>query len=196
MASSSSSGPSCHDLDNTFRIDAGSCRGGFDFSLLFEETILGILPIALILILVPFRLAQLAQKRRKVEGSSLFLFKLVSGLVYPLELIVIQYHVPYPHTIYLTEKTFLSIPDCLGILYWTSNRPDCPLGPSLCRWNESFDSDQCCFGGWGSFPRSAVLHGTHALCQTISHSERLPACQPPFRYRKSQNSLAAFNQQL
>lgn len=87
MASSSSSGPSCHDLDNTLRIDAGSCRGGFDFSLLFEETILGILPIALILILVPFRLAQLAEKRRKVEGSSLFLFKLVSGLVYSQELI-------------------------------------------------------------------------------------------------------------
>lgn len=78
MASSSFSGPSCHDIDNTLRIDAGSCRGGFDFSLLFEETILGILPIALILILVPLRLRQLANKRRKVEGSSLFLFKLVS----------------------------------------------------------------------------------------------------------------------
>ncbi|KAJ5098890.1 hypothetical protein N7532_005891 [Penicillium argentinense] len=76
MASSSASGPSCRDLDNTMRIDAGSCRGGFDFSLLFEETILGILPIALILILVPLRLWQLAQKRRKVEGSSLFVFKL------------------------------------------------------------------------------------------------------------------------
>lgn len=78
MASSSTSGPSCHDLDNTIRIGLGSCRGGFDFSLLFEETILSILPIVLILILVSLRLWQLAQKRRKVEGSSLFLFKLVS----------------------------------------------------------------------------------------------------------------------
>ncbi|CAI7576605.1 unnamed protein product [Penicillium manginii] len=82
MASSNSSGPSCRDLDNTLRIDAGSCRGGFDFSLLFEETILGILPIALILILVPFRLAQLAQKRRKVEGSSLSLFKLTTWVFF------------------------------------------------------------------------------------------------------------------
>jgi hypothetical protein len=102
MASSNSSGPSCRDLDNTLRIDAGSCRGGFDFSLLFEETILGILPIALILILVPFRLAQLAQKRRKVEGSSLSLFKLVSGLFDVRQLVLFQFHIPYPHTTYLT----------------------------------------------------------------------------------------------
>ncbi|KAJ5599382.1 hypothetical protein N7450_000449 [Penicillium hetheringtonii] len=82
MASSSSSGPSCHMLDNTLRIDAGSCRGGFDFSLLFEETILGILPIALILILVPLRLRQLAHKRRKVEGSFLFLSKLTTWIFF------------------------------------------------------------------------------------------------------------------
>lgn len=138
MASSSSPGPSCHDLDNTLRIDAGSCRGGFDFSLLFEETILGILPIALILILVPFRLAQLAQKRRKVEGSSLFLYKLVSGLFCPRNFII--YQVPYPHTIYLTRDISILIADCLGFLCWAPNRPDCPLGPPLCRWYESLHS--------------------------------------------------------
>ncbi|CAI7603846.1 hypothetical protein PCG10_001957 [Penicillium crustosum] len=76
MTSSRSSGPSCHDLDNTLRIDAGSCRGGFDFSLLFEETILQILPILLILILIPVRLWQLSQKRNKVVPSWLVLVKL------------------------------------------------------------------------------------------------------------------------
>ncbi|KAJ6131239.1 hypothetical protein N7523_001699 [Penicillium sp. IBT 18751x] len=65
----SSNGPSCHDLDNTVRVGMGNCRGGFDFSLLFEETILQILPIALILIITPFRVWQLSQKRRKVTGS-------------------------------------------------------------------------------------------------------------------------------
>jgi hypothetical protein len=79
MASSRSTGPSCRDLDNTMRIDAGSCRGGFDFSLLFEETILEILPIVLMLIVVPVRLWHLSQKRSKVVGSWLLHVKLVSG---------------------------------------------------------------------------------------------------------------------
>ena len=78
MTSSSSSGPSCRDLDNTFRIDAGPCRGGFDFSLLFEETILEILPIVLMLIIIPVRLWNLAQKGNKVVRSWLVLVKLVS----------------------------------------------------------------------------------------------------------------------
>ncbi len=78
MAASRSSRPSCHSLDNTMRVDAGSCRGGFDFSLLFEETILSLLPIALVSILVPLRLWQLSQKRRKVVDSWLLPVKLVS----------------------------------------------------------------------------------------------------------------------
>lgn len=80
MASPTSSGPSCRDLDNTVRAGMRSCRGGFDFSLLFEETILEILPISLIVIAVPFRIWQLSQKRRKVVGSWLLLLKLVSIL--------------------------------------------------------------------------------------------------------------------
>lgn len=78
MASSSSSAQSCRDLDNTMHAWAGSCRGGLDFTLLFEETILQILPISLILIVIPLRIFQLVQKRRKVVASWLLLFKLVS----------------------------------------------------------------------------------------------------------------------
>jgi hypothetical protein len=78
MATSSFPRPSCRDLDNTMRVDAGSCRGGFDFSLLFEEIILSLLPIALISILVPLRVWQLSQKRRKVVASWLLPIKLVS----------------------------------------------------------------------------------------------------------------------
>ena len=74
----SSSRPSCRDLDNSLSFDAGSCRGGFDFSLLFEETILEILPIAFILVLAPIQVWQLSQKRRKVVGSWLLPVKLVS----------------------------------------------------------------------------------------------------------------------
>ncbi|KAJ5212490.1 uncharacterized protein N7498_004136 [Penicillium cinerascens] len=74
----SRSGPSCREMDNTVRVGMGNCRGGFDFSLLFEETILGILPISLILITIPFRVWQLSQKRRKVVGSWMLPVKLAA----------------------------------------------------------------------------------------------------------------------
>ncbi|KAJ6102982.1 hypothetical protein N7486_005409 [Penicillium sp. IBT 16267x] len=80
MASSNSSAASCRQIDNTMHVWAGSCRGGFDFTLLFEETILQILPIALILMLVPFRIIQLSHKRRKVIDSWLLLLKLVAWI--------------------------------------------------------------------------------------------------------------------
>ncbi|KAJ5366510.1 hypothetical protein N7541_000451 [Penicillium brevicompactum] len=78
MASTRFTGPSCHDLDNTLRIDAGSCRGGFDFSLLFEESILQILPILLMLIIAPVRLWQLSYTRNKVVSSFLVFIKLAA----------------------------------------------------------------------------------------------------------------------
>lgn len=83
MALSSSLGPLCRDLDNTIRAGMGPCRGGFDFSLLFEETILEILPISIIILVVPFRIWQLSQKRRKVNDSLLLLFKMVSVSILP-----------------------------------------------------------------------------------------------------------------
>ncbi|KAJ5946543.1 hypothetical protein N7454_003382 [Penicillium verhagenii] len=78
MASSNSSAALCRQVDNTMGVWAGSCRGGFDFTLLFEETILQILPIAMILILVPLRMYQLSQERRKVVDSPLLFLKLAA----------------------------------------------------------------------------------------------------------------------
>ncbi|KAF7719382.1 Uncharacterized protein PECH_004876 [Penicillium ucsense] len=75
-------GPSCHELDNTIRVGMGSCRGGFDFSLLFEETILTLLPIAVILILGPLRIWQLSRQQCKVKRSWLIPSKLVTWLIY------------------------------------------------------------------------------------------------------------------
>ncbi|KAI9928790.1 hypothetical protein MW887_002008 [Aspergillus wentii] len=74
------SSPSCLQLDNTFRAYALSCRGGFDFTLLFEETILGILPIGLILAVAPFRISHLWQRQNKVDLSILFWIKTVSWI--------------------------------------------------------------------------------------------------------------------
>ena len=76
--SSGSLSPSqCADKDNSFGPYAGACRGGFDFTLLFEETILFILPLVSFLLIAPFRLSYLARKQVKVVPSLLLYVKLV-----------------------------------------------------------------------------------------------------------------------
>ena len=65
--------------DASFGPGIGSCRGGFDFSLTFEESILGIIPQAAILLLVPLRLATLQRRRDRVaKDSHLGFLKMVS----------------------------------------------------------------------------------------------------------------------
>lgn len=63
--------------DDTFGPYAKSCRGGFDFTLLFEETVLSILPLCLLLMVVPFRVIYLARREIKVNKSLLLPLKLV-----------------------------------------------------------------------------------------------------------------------
>lgn len=50
----------------------------FDFTLLFEETILSIVPSALLLLLIPPRVLHLCKTPRKVNGSYLLTAKIVS----------------------------------------------------------------------------------------------------------------------
>ncbi|KAL3448733.1 P-loop containing nucleoside triphosphate hydrolase protein [Aspergillus insuetus] len=66
----------CQQADNSLRPIPPSCRGGFDFSLLFEEVILGALPLALIVLIIPWRIWHLFQKPRKVVPSTLEYAKL------------------------------------------------------------------------------------------------------------------------
>lgn len=70
---------SCAQIDDTFLPHALYCRGGFDFTLLFEETILTLLPLALFLIVAPFRIWYLFKKEAKVIHSSLLPIKIVSA---------------------------------------------------------------------------------------------------------------------
>ena len=67
----------CKLIDNTFGPSVGRCRGGFDFTLLFEESILSILPLVLLLGIVPLRILYLFKKSVKVDGRFLLLSKLV-----------------------------------------------------------------------------------------------------------------------
>ncbi|KAH2570366.1 hypothetical protein KXV42_008422 [Aspergillus fumigatus] len=71
---------SCQQVDNTLHIPALSCRGGFDFSLLFEELILGILPLGIVLIIAPFRLYHLFWRQAKVVASWLLWAKITAWL--------------------------------------------------------------------------------------------------------------------
>jgi hypothetical protein len=67
-------------LDDSFgpTVKVQSCRDGFDFTLLFEESIFTILPAALLLCAVPLRFWSIYRRPDAVKGSLLRIFKLVS----------------------------------------------------------------------------------------------------------------------
>jgi ATP-binding cassette, subfamily C (CFTR/MRP), member 1 len=63
--------------DNSFGPAVAECERAFDFTLLFEESILSIGPSVLLLLFAPLRILSLSNKRRKVGGKPLQLVKLV-----------------------------------------------------------------------------------------------------------------------
>ncbi|KAK2853332.1 hypothetical protein FQN49_005174 [Arthroderma sp. PD_2] len=73
---------SCPEIDNTFGPWAKQCRGQFDFTLLFEESILTLVPLCIMILLSPFRIAYLFKKKRKVEDSPLIHIKITSLAAY------------------------------------------------------------------------------------------------------------------
>ncbi|PWY65371.1 multidrug resistance protein MDR [Aspergillus sclerotioniger CBS 115572] len=90
--------------DDGFGPQVNHCRGGFDFTLLFEECFLSIAPSALLLLALPFRYKQLWRKRNlKVLQSPLYWAKLVAAQVLgacQLSLLVIWFlpHAPRTQT--------------------------------------------------------------------------------------------------
>ncbi|KAF2634043.1 hypothetical protein P280DRAFT_52852 [Massarina eburnea CBS 473.64] len=66
-------------VDSVFGPYAGEkCRGGFDFTLLFEESILSIIPISILLFITPFRIVYLWRKPTVVSRSLILPIKLIS----------------------------------------------------------------------------------------------------------------------
>lgn len=65
--------------DDSFGPTVGnpSCRGGFDFTLLFEDSIFSIAPSALFLLVAPVRVIQLYKKNDKIRWPSLQAVKMV-----------------------------------------------------------------------------------------------------------------------
>ncbi|GJN68101.1 hypothetical protein PLICBS_002144 [Purpureocillium lilacinum] len=69
--------------DDSFGPWAGAtCRGGFDFTLLFEETILSILPSVLVIVVAPIPIIRLAREPPKVRASALDWFKKISSICF------------------------------------------------------------------------------------------------------------------
>jgi ATP-binding cassette, subfamily C (CFTR/MRP), member 1 len=63
-----------HDFGPFFELPGGRT---FDSTLLFEDTLLSILPCSVFLVMVPIRIAQLWQASRKVTASPLRTVKIV-----------------------------------------------------------------------------------------------------------------------
>ncbi|KAF1972843.1 P-loop containing nucleoside triphosphate hydrolase protein [Bimuria novae-zelandiae CBS 107.79] len=76
--------------DGSFGPGVGSCRGGFDFTLGFEDSILGVLPQAALLLLAPIRLATLRRRRDRVaRRSHLGFLKTATGFAYIFSSIIL-----------------------------------------------------------------------------------------------------------
>lgn len=76
------SGPVCSiAAENSFGPQVVGCLGGFDFTLLFEETILSILPMSVVLLFLPVRIVHLFKSEPKVYEGLLHNLKLVRELV-------------------------------------------------------------------------------------------------------------------
>jgi hypothetical protein len=60
-------------------VATGDCRGGFDFTVLFESEILSIVPAACFLLLASFRVLHLFRQSQKVLSSTLRVVTLVSN---------------------------------------------------------------------------------------------------------------------
>ncbi len=69
----------CAVIDRSFGPYAHSCRGGFDLTVLFEESILTLAPIGLIILASPFHIHRLLKKEKKVVPNALGVLKLVSS---------------------------------------------------------------------------------------------------------------------
>ncbi len=82
---------SCSQIDGSFGPHAGNCRGGFDFTLLFEETILTLAPVCLVLAVIPPRIWYLLRRVKKVQdGSRLASLKIVRIPALPASMLILK----------------------------------------------------------------------------------------------------------
>jgi ATP-binding cassette, subfamily C (CFTR/MRP), member 1 len=66
------------EVEDVFGPQVSGCYGNFDFTLMFEESILYMLPLLGSTVLVAFRFRQLWHKASVLDGGTLHILKLVS----------------------------------------------------------------------------------------------------------------------
>ncbi|KAH8653666.1 hypothetical protein BX600DRAFT_84245 [Xylariales sp. PMI_506] len=126
-------GSYCDSLDNTFGpTTAAGCRGGFDFTLLFEQAILILLPCALAILLFAARLFRLFRARTVAVLNKVYFAKLTTVAIYA----ALQLAILVLWTSPASVPTRLSIPTAcvslvlaliLGILFHYEHRKSlCP----------------------------------------------------------------------
>jgi hypothetical protein len=114
--------------DDTFgpTVRFQSCRDGFDFTLLFEESIFTILPAALLLCALPLRFRSIYRRADMVRGSRLRLMKLVSQPSSIQVVVASQADLKYPadhnRCIMFTQTSFDGFVDALLVCCITDSR--------------------------------------------------------------------------
>ncbi|EMD95327.1 hypothetical protein COCHEDRAFT_112393 [Bipolaris maydis C5] len=83
LSKTSTPNVNCTLVDSTFGPYAGPyCRGGFDFTLLFSEVFLSIVPLSILLAVIPFRSLYLWRRQTKVKKSTLLYTKLIGWALF------------------------------------------------------------------------------------------------------------------
>ncbi|KAK2608594.1 hypothetical protein QQS21_002820 [Conoideocrella luteorostrata] len=65
-------------------VKSAACRGGFDFTVLFEEAVFAILPASLFLLLAPFQVISLVRGKIRLRRNAIYLYKLTAAALYAL----------------------------------------------------------------------------------------------------------------
>lgn len=128
-----------------------ACRDGFDFTLVFEQSIFVLAPAAVLVLVAPLRLRQLRKSPIKVADNASRMVKLVSGLPSdaPLRELA-ETHLHFP---------FVCITVCHRLPCCPPARLDRALGNSS--WTGAPQQRVCCCGKY-------LLHlQPHVLCSLV-----------------------------
>jgi hypothetical protein len=157
-----------------------SCRDGFDFTLLFEESIFTILPAALLLCALPLRFHSIYRRVDMVRWSRLRLMKLVSQLSSVQVVVASQADLKYPTDhhccIMFTQTGFDGFVDALLVCCITVSRD-----------NRRSSAGFGCYGRYRGFVASRTLE----IAATLDCDQHFSFLHHHLGPCKSTNGVAA-----
>lgn len=164
--------------ENVFGPQAPQCYGGYDFTLLFEESIMTVGPIGLLFLCLPFRFLQLCQRRPRDRNRDFrFIIKHVRYRIVVME-----------STLWIVNSEFERVVQ-LRLLYFCSN---CAFSFMVPSWGskDTFDFTNC-NSERGRSPRTRhpIAFRTHTSSQAAYSYRNLPVFYNPFRCRPCENDM-------